>query len=184
MNELTIVNSMLALTGETPVESLYEDHGMVPTARDILDEADRDIQAASWWFNTEDATLTPDGSGYIVLATDVTGVTAKAPHRQFTQRGNRLYDARSGSYTMTGPVDVTLRRRVPLEDLPHEALSAIAAQARALFSSRHGNAQDTGPAREAMARMVALRTRDIQEAKAMPLQALGWRLRNSFRRLA
>ena len=94
MNELTIVNGMLSLIGELPVESLYEDHGYVPTARDILDEADKDIQSRGWWFNVERTTLEPDPNGEIVLGGDIISFSpymSTEPSR-FVQRGTRVYD--------------------------------------------------------------------------------------------
>lgn len=187
MNELTIVNGMIALIGELPVESLLEDHGYVPTARTILAEASRTLQAKGFYFNTEggwgaeDPFLHPDDNGEILLSPDVIGVRALGD-RTVQQRGIRLYDTGRRSFQFTEPLPVELIRELPIADLPPLANDAVAAQARATFVARHGNTADQGPALAAAQAMIALYAENTRQMNAFPLQGRGWRARMSLRR--
>ena len=187
MNELEIVNGMIALIGELPVESLLEDHGYVPTARTILAEESRTLQAKGFYFNTEggwgaeDPFLYPDDNGEILLPSDIIGIRALGD-RVVQQRGTRLYDTGRRTFQFAQPIAVELIRELPLTDLPPIANDAVAAQARATFVARHGNASDQGPALAAARAMVALYAENTRQMNAFPLQGRGWRARLSLRR--
>ena len=56
---LSIVNEMLGLLGELPVNDLDAFHPVVPRALSSIDTAQSSIQADQWWFNVETPTLIP-----------------------------------------------------------------------------------------------------------------------------
>jgi hypothetical protein len=56
---LSIVNEMLGLLGELPINDLDAFHPVVPRALAALSTANATIQAKPWWFNTEFPTLAP-----------------------------------------------------------------------------------------------------------------------------
>lgn len=128
MQKLTVVNRMLATMAEKKLTSLTDTHRMLADCLDVLDEANRQIQADGWWFNLENVTLVPNivDSG-LYLPNDCLSV--RTPTRNLVKRGNRVYNLDEGSYIFDKDLDVELIREVEFEDLPEIAASYIAAKA-------------------------------------------------------
>ena len=136
--ELSAVNTMLEVIGETPVNSLGD---LLPVdaavARNILEETARDIQSRGWNFNREyDFPLQPDAvSGDITLPANF--VHAEIKDKDAIIRGNRLYDRENHTYTFplkTYKADVI--QILPFDELPEQARHYITVRAARIFQSR------------------------------------------------
>ena len=76
---LAVVNSMLGLLGELPLNALDEPHPLIPAALAALDAQTTLVQSDFWWFNVEYPTLTPQvGSGMILVPPDAASVVPDA----------------------------------------------------------------------------------------------------------
>lgn len=183
MNELQIVNSMLSLIGELPVESLLEDHGYVPSCRDIIAESLRFILTKGWWFNTECGNLPADVDGEVLIPSDALELRIESGYAStYVQRGGRVYDTSKMTYNIGHSVNVEMIRDLTLAELPAVANDAVAAMARRVFAGRHGDKTDSAPLREEQAAVAALVAHDIRQRASHPLQARSARARRSFRR--
>jgi len=116
---LDVVNDCIALLGESPLNSLEEDHPMVASALAKLRVANTREQAKSWWFNRELVDLQPDPiTNFVFIPEDTISIDPLNPWTHLVARGRRLYDPNGAGYTIGRAVRVRMVRKVPFEDLP------------------------------------------------------------------
>lgn len=137
LDQLGIVNDMLATMGELPLNTVDEGHPLVPAALRIIATASTREQAKSWWFNRELTDLVPDPSGFIYLPNDVLRVDPLATGLNYVQRGRRLYKpyepSSANKYVFRDRVRCWLVRELPFEDLPIPAQQAVSFSAQLEF---------------------------------------------------
>jgi hypothetical protein len=138
--ELAAVNLMLGAIAESPVSTL-EDSGLadVATARAILSETSREVQARGWDFNSEtNYPLPRDGDNYIPVPANVLRVDTTKEYREYdvVQRGFRLYDRKNHSYAFDKTLKVDIMFLLPFEELPEAARYYIAIRAARKFVDR------------------------------------------------
>lgn len=117
MRLLDAINFILPKLGEHKVTSVDVKHPTLAIILPEIEDATTTILGRGWWFNQFKTKLYPDAEGNINLGADVIGVT---PDKQDTavQRGNRMYNPLTLSYTFTEPVECTVTQYVPFEELP------------------------------------------------------------------
>lgn len=127
LTDLEVVNACLATMGETPLNTLEDDHAYKAAALSALSNSSKIEQKAGWWFNSEYITLNPDAvSGYIYLPGDALAVkTITRGRPPFAQRGNRLYNKEQNNYVWDKGVAVDLVRLLPFSELPFHASDAV-----------------------------------------------------------
>jgi hypothetical protein len=140
MTELSAVNLLLEVIGESPVNSLTSS-GLadVAIARRTLQQVSREVQSERWHFNTEqDVDLTPDIDGRIVVPVGTLWVIENHPsaHIGITQRGNYLYDRLNRTHVFEDSINVTLVSFLDWEYLPNAAREYIAIKAARRFQNK------------------------------------------------
>ena len=138
LTELDAVNIMLATIAESPVQSLENSsHEDVMMARQVLEQASREVQDEGWYFNIEHHyPLSPDENGGIRLPDNI--LSADVEHSDFNvvTRGGRLYDMTKHTYKFDKPLLVTVKWALPFDELPETAKNHIAAYASRLFQAK------------------------------------------------
>lgn len=138
LSELDVVNEMLSVLGEAPLNEIDEEHPLVPAARRILRIATYRIQSESWWFNRETVTLHPDpDTGEVLVPPDAIRVDPQDRSWNLIQRGRRLYDPVNATYTIGEKVPAVLIRNLPFDDLPPSAQHAVSLEAQVEFNKAH-----------------------------------------------
>jgi len=133
---LSIVNEMLGLLGELPVNDLDAFHPVVPRALASIDTAQSTIQSDQWWFNVERPTLVPQvGTKYILLPSDCLSVDSFARTPNVSMRDGRLYNNDDSTYEFDDEVQVILHRLVAFDDLPMSARAYVGAEALLHFQN-------------------------------------------------
>lgn len=128
LRELDVVNDCLSTLGETPLNSIQQDHPLVAGALRLLRGATSRVQAMGWWFNREVVTLQPDATtGHIALPSDFLSVDPSVRDQRYSERGRRLYDLAEQSVTFDSAVDVAVIRLIPFVDLPWSAQDLVRA---------------------------------------------------------
>jgi hypothetical protein len=134
MTELDVINDQLATLGEVPLNAVDDDHPYVAAGLRMLKVASAREQAKGWWFNIETVTLAPDpDTGQIFVPADSLSVDPTSPYLYYVQRGRRLFDPGTSSYTFSAPVECKVVRSVPFEDLPPPAAAYIGLSAVLAF---------------------------------------------------
>ena len=131
---LEVVNSMLGLLGELPVNSITDPHTLIPAALAAITNQNSLVQVDFWWFNVEYPTLIPQaGSGLILVPEDAASVDSLTQYPRLAVRGNRLYNLDDITDVFTQPLRVRLHRVLPFSDAPAIARAHIAAKAKLEF---------------------------------------------------
>jgi hypothetical protein len=125
--KLEAVNAVLAVIGESPVESLLDEFVDATIAANYIDQESRRVQLQGWSFNTDyEYTMTPDINGHILIPSGAAQVLVPS-ERQYVVRRDpadnemKLYDRERNSFEFTAPKKVTIVWLYEYEDLP-EAL--------------------------------------------------------------
>lgn len=125
---------MLGTLGETPLNSLDEDHPFVADGIRTLTRMNKREQMKGWWYNKEVLTLAREpGTNFIYLPDDVLSVDPELSIYNYAQRGRRLYDMGKSKYEFDADVKVKIIREIPFEDLPAAASAVIGLSAVLVF---------------------------------------------------
>ena len=131
---LEVVNSMLGLLGELPVNSITDPHTLIPAALAAITNQNALVQVDFWWFNVEYPTLIPqEGSGLVLVPSDAASVDSLTQYPRLAVRGTRLYNLDAVTDVFTQPLRVRLHRILSFEDAPAIARAHIAAKAKLEF---------------------------------------------------
>lgn len=138
LQKLDIVNQMLGLQGERPINDLDSTHPSLPGALLSLDSWNAQIQARRWWFNTENTTLVPQVStGYIRLPNNTLAFDIPNRLPNLTTRGDKLYNLDTQSFVFEKEVQGVLHRLVDFDELPILARAYIGARAKMAFQDSY-----------------------------------------------
>ena len=156
-SELEAVNTMLALIGEAPVNSLTTNvTADVAMAKRTLEEQNRSLQVQGWHWNTDrDLTITPDVNGRYAWQTDwirfdterpgrtVLGSTTRAQRTyhpadvDITRRGEFLWNLATGTNVFSqDQLQGHVVRYLAWEDLPESARTYLMIRAARIFLNR------------------------------------------------
>jgi hypothetical protein len=184
--QLDAVNTMLAIIGESPVNSV-ENSGLVDVviAKRTLDEVNREIQLRGWHWNTEtDYPLSPTFPlpGTIYLPANTLSVDAMDPSQDLVQRGLRLYDRKRRSYTFDQTATVVIKFLLEFNELPETARQFIMIRAARKFQDRVVGSQTLSGfnKNDELNALVALRNDEAENAdytilnKTDTIRILGW----------
>lgn len=131
---LDVVNSMLGLLGELPLNAVDEPHPLVPAALAALSTQASLVQADFWWFNVEYPTMYPQATGgQVLVPNDAASVDSLTQYPRLAIRGNRLYNLDDVTDVFTSPLRVRLHRIMPFDDVPVIVRAHIAAKAKLEF---------------------------------------------------
>lgn len=132
--QLDVVNSMLGLVGELPLNTVDTTHPLVPAAVAAISTQTSLVQSDFWWFNVEYPTLIPQaGSGFLLVPNDTSSADSLCQTPRTAVRGDRLYNLDDITYVFTSPLRVRLHRVLPFADTPLVARAHIAAKAKLEF---------------------------------------------------
>jgi len=136
ITELEAVNKILAVGGDTPVQTLEDSYIQAKLARQVLIRASRDIQQIGWWFNEEQSVqLIPDLGGFITLGLNVITCQIKGDYGGIIQRGKKIYNRRDRTYTFTQPLTADLVLALDWEELPESARAHITDRACRIYNA-------------------------------------------------
>ncbi|QQK88326.1 tail fiber protein / tail tubular protein A [Providencia phage PSTRCR_120] len=165
-DELTAVNDILEVIGQSPVNSLRNQRDLdVSTARRILASENKRVQSKGWGFNTEENTeLSPDVfSGVIAYSHSYLRMLDPQGLTIYVNRDGRVYDtqARTDRFNSSIFVDLVVARSLSVMPVCFRELIVCTAAAR-FNSSRFG---DQDVARELSQRIMEARV-DIADYEA------------------
>jgi len=143
ISELDAVNKILAIAGDSPVQTLEDEYIQAKLARQILTRASRDIQSVGWWFNEEEeVSLIPDVSGNITLGLNVISAKANDDSGAIIQRGRRIYDRTNRTYTFTAAISADIVIGLEWDELPQTVRAHITDVACSIYNNDYFGAQE------------------------------------------
>tara|TARA_R100000808_G_scaffold1949_2_gene8183 strand:+ start:1305 stop:1922 length:618 start_codon:yes stop_codon:yes gene_type:complete len=139
--KIEAVNTMLSAVGSSPVSTLTgQQTADAVVAQNILDEVVREVTSQGWAFNYErKVELAPDSDNQIVLGTDVARIDNTPGYNtdyDVVQRGNKLYDRKSHSYTISETLTCDVIYFMEFDDTPEAARRYMMIRAARIFQDR------------------------------------------------
>jgi len=130
--ELAVVNSLLQVIGESPLNEVDRSNPDVLAALSVWEQFSSTEQAIGYWYNTETWELpvsARDGSVY--LPSNTTAVIPNTPN--YIKRGRRLYDVENHTFDFSDEESVTVQiiTEWDIDELPPVMFNYILAQCRA-----------------------------------------------------
>ena len=124
--ELSAVNAILGAIGQSPVTSINKTNPEIGFIYNLLRDANVDLQAEGWHFNTEKhVTYTPDSNGKIAIGNDILKMDTTDGWIDRThdvvKRNGYLYDKQSHSDDFSGHsggIKLDIVKLISYEDLP------------------------------------------------------------------
>jgi len=122
MDQLTAINRILRAVGELPVpltidiDDLPDGHE-AKTAKEILEEVNKELQENGLWFNRETITYTPIDDT-ITFSEDVITVSDTSGRNTYTIRSNELYDITNNTAGFTADLDLLTVTEITFTDVP------------------------------------------------------------------
>ena len=101
-----MVNAMLAIIGESPIQTIDLSHPDVQLALDLWDENSTLVQSKGWWYNTEVYQLLLDARTNEVFLPPNT-ITIDNANTNYIKRGRVLYDLENHTRTFPDTTDTT-----------------------------------------------------------------------------
>lgn len=142
IDTLSAVNAMLGLLNELPVNSLDDDHPLVPAALSKLQMENSFVQSDMLWFNTEYPTLHPDPvTRHIRVPSDCASADSLTSSPSLAIRGGKLYNLDVGTLEFARPLRVRLHRIIPFDDTPLTARQFILCRAKREFQADYDGDQ-------------------------------------------
>jgi hypothetical protein len=141
LSKLQAVNTMLAIIGEAPTNSIVDSPSVdISLCLQILDEVSRDTQSQGWHFNLEhDVELLPNLAGEINLASNILRVDLESHNQRgkdVVVRGLRLYDRKAHTYVFDSKLKATVVYGLSFEELPHAAKNFMMIRAGRILQDR------------------------------------------------
>lgn len=138
MTKLDAVNICLSSMGEPVINSLDGASVDAQMAADLIDEMSRSIQGQGWHWNRERHTLSPNTNQEILLPPNTARIdTIDLDKRvDVVQRGGRLFNRDTNSYTFDKPLSLEIYVILPFEDLPLAAKSHVTYRAARTLQQR------------------------------------------------
>lgn len=177
LTSLDAVNLMLADLGDRPVNSLTDSNRLdVNYAVQALESTTRAILSFGWWFNEEQATITPDADGYYNLPADWSAIkyvcggpgSGTIGFPLLVARGRRLYDVTNGTdvFLNEAAVTVSFARLLEFDDLPMTAREYIYATASIRNQTRALGSASVDPdlRQQAGAALASLRNEEVENS--------------------
>ena len=177
LTTLDAVNLMLADLGDRPVNNLLDTNRLdVNLAVQALESTTRAILAFGWWFNEENATITPDSNGNYNLPDDWSAIkyvsggpgNGTIDFPRLIARGRRLYDVANGTDVFIGEpaVTVSFARLLTFDELPMTAREYIYATASIRNQTRALGSASVDPdlRQQAGAALASLRNEEVENS--------------------
>lgn len=137
--KLEAINIMLSSIGEAPVNSLTSGLVDAEMAETILNATSREIQSRGWKFNTErNFRILPTPQNEIVLPLNTlrADLMKTSGDLDLIQRGNKMYNLKTHSFTVTTAVELEIVVFLDFEQLPEAARHYITIRAARIFQDR------------------------------------------------
>lgn len=142
ITELEVVNSVLSVAGDNPVQALTDNYQPVFIIRQMIRNISRDMQTKKYWFNTEyDVTLTPNTeNNKIILPYNL--LDFEPVQTKYVARGLTVYNREDRTSTITDDIVADITLMLEFDELPQPARKFIQAAARMQYNDEYFGEQN------------------------------------------
>ena len=135
ITELEVINSVLRVAGDNPVQSLDENYQPVFIIRQMIIDVSRDMQNKNYWFNTEYAVeLVPNTiTNQIILPFNI--LNFEPVYDKYVARGLSVYNREDRTVTITDTIVADISLMLEFDELPQVAREYIRAKCRLQYNN-------------------------------------------------
>jgi hypothetical protein len=130
--ELVVVNALLRIVGESPVNEIDLGHPDIVAALGIWDEYSLEEQSHVWWYNKETWQLIAGTDDKVVIPTNVIAIDGPEPN--YIKKGRYLYDLENHTYDFSTATAADLKLDLimdwTMDQLPPVMFNYILAKAK------------------------------------------------------
>jgi len=165
MTEIEAVNAIISVAGDAPVTSLSGDYEQAEIARRILSKISRDEQTKGLWFNeVNDLLISQNINGEINLPASTISAEAQGDNGELVQRGLRMFNRASNTYTINADVYINLIELLEWELLPQSFRAYVVAKSKEEYNNEYFGSQEVARTVErAIAETyIVMRTEDLK----------------------
>ncbi len=123
ITKLDMINAAIAAVGLAAVASVDSQHPTARRAVECLERENATLQSEGWYFNQYTRVLNPQVNGEIVVPLGAILFSPDDP--QYQVRGNRMFDTRNATYTISKTLCGRIVELLDPEDLPAIARLAL-----------------------------------------------------------
>jgi len=143
MTKLEAINKIMRRAGLQPIRVLETDTASNGAeAERCLDDAELEMQSQGWNYNTyRDVTLSPDAMDNITVPTGTISIYPDSEYgesKNFTTRGEKLYDTDENTLLFTADVTVRYIQRWHFDCIPFPVQDYITLVAASRFNEKRG----------------------------------------------
>lgn len=137
ITELEVINSVLSVAGDNPIQSLSEDYQPVFIIRQMINNISRDMQIRNYWFNTEyNVTLKPNTiTNKLILPFNL--LSFEPCDTKYVARGTSVYDREARTTDITEDVIADISVQLEFTELPQVARKYIQAMCRLQYNNEY-----------------------------------------------
>ena len=142
ITELEVINSVLRVSGDNPVQSLDENYQPVFVIRQMINDISRDMQNKNYWFNTEyDVELEPNTlTNKLTLPFNI--LNFEPEDTKYIARGLNVWNREDRTSTITETIKADISLMLEFDELPQAARKYIQAEARLQYNNEYFGGQE------------------------------------------
>jgi hypothetical protein len=140
ITEIEVINSVLSVAGDNPIQTLNEEYQPVFIIRQMLNNISRDMQIKNYWFNTEYCVDLESNTetDKIILPFNVLNFEPK--DTKYVARGLTVYDREARTSTITETIVADISVMLEFDELPQVARKYIQSMCRQQYNNEyHGD---------------------------------------------
>ena len=137
ITELEVVNSVLSVAGDNPVQSLDDTYQPVFIIKQMIHNVSRTMQSKGYWFNNEyGVTLSPSTiNGKTTLPFNI--IRFEPTDNKYVARGLTVYDREGRTSTITEDITADITLQLEFEELPLTAREYIRTACRIQYNNEY-----------------------------------------------
>lgn len=137
ISELEVVNSVLSVAGDSPIQSLDDSYQPVFIIRRMINNVSREMQTRGYWFNTEyEVTLTSNTiTNKITLPFNL--LKFEPQDTRYVARGLSVYDREDRTTTIETDIVADIVLMLDFNELPQAAREYIRTKCRVQYNNEY-----------------------------------------------
>lgn len=137
ITELEVVNSVLSVAGDNPVQSLNDEYQPVFIIKQMINNISRDVQTLKLWFNTEYDVELESNTVTDKITLPFNYLKFEPTDTKYVARGFTVFDREARTSTITESIEATICVMLEFSELPQEVRKYIQAKCRQQYNDEY-----------------------------------------------
>lgn len=137
ISELEVINSVLSVAGDNPIQSLSDEYQPAFIIRNMINNISRDMQVKNYWFNTEYCVVltTNTVTNKIILPFNL--LNFEPEDTRYVARGENVYDRTDRTSDILVDITADISVMLLFSELPQAARKYIESMCRYRYNNEY-----------------------------------------------